>query len=88
MAYTPPTTPTAGQRVAASWGAVVAADIIDHEARMTALEGSVGATVLTADPGSPADDTWWVVRDGGSPQAVALKVRIGGVTYTLAEITL
>ena len=46
------------------------------------------ADVLTADPASPANDTWWIVRDGGSPQAVKLRVRIGGVSYTLAEITI
>jgi hypothetical protein len=49
--------------------------------------GAINA-VLTADPASPADDTWWVVRDGASPQGVALRARIGGVTFTIAEITL
>lgn len=44
-------------------------------------------TILTADPASPDDDTYWVVRDGASPQSIALKVRIAGVTMTLAEIT-
>lgn len=46
-------------------------------------------TLLTADPGSPADDTWWVRRTGTSPtMSVALRARISGVTYTLAEMTL
>jgi hypothetical protein len=44
--------------------------------------------LLTADPGSPADDTWWGVRTGSSPtQVVAIKARIGGVTVTVASIT-
>lgn len=49
---------------------------------------SIGA-LLTADPGSPADDTWWVVRTGTTPtMTVALKARIAGVTYTITSITL
>jgi hypothetical protein len=44
--------------------------------------------VLSADPGSPADGTWWVVGSGTSPtRTIALRVREGGVTYTLASIT-
>lgn len=49
--------------------------------------GSVNA-LRTSDPVSPSNDTWWVVRDGASPESVAIKARIGGVTFTIAEITL
>lgn len=53
-----------------------------------AIVGGSSLRVLTADPGSPVDDTWWIVRDGASPQGVALKARIGGVTFTIIELTL
>lgn len=44
--------------------------------------------LLTADPGAPANDTWWAVRVGTSPtQDVSVKARIGGVTTTIAEVT-
>ncbi len=43
--------------------------------------------ILTADPATPADDTWWVIRDGGTPQAIDLRIRISGVTYVLASVT-
>lgn len=39
------------------------------------------ATLLTADPGSPADDTWWIKRTGAGPYTISLNVRISGVTY-------
>ncbi len=55
----------------------------------TALTALAAAnTLLTADPGSPPDDTWWVVREGSAPTEVSAKVRIGGVTYVLAALTL
>lgn len=45
-------------------------------------------TLLTADPGSPTNDTCWIDRIGASPsQVVALKARIGGSTVTIASIT-
>lgn len=48
-----------------------------------------GGVLLTADPGSPADDTWWVRRTGSSPTMdVEVRVRIGGTTYTIAGITI
>ncbi len=46
------------------------------------------AAILTSDPSSPSDDTWWVVRDSASPQSVAMRVRVAGVTYTLSEISI
>lgn len=50
---------------------------------------SSSGEVLAADPGSPTDDTSWIVKTGVSPAMnVALKVRIDGVTYTLASITI
>lgn len=46
-------------------------------------------SLLTADPGSPADDTWWLVRTGTTPtMTVAVRARIAGTTYTIASITL
>lgn len=52
-----------------------------------AQQPSVG-TLLTADPGSPSNDTWWVDRIGTSPtQTVALKAQIGGSTYVIASVT-
>ncbi len=49
----------------------------------------IGGELLTADPGSPANDTWWAVRTGTTPtMSVAFKVRIAGVTYDVATITL
>lgn len=39
---------------------------------------------LTADPGSPADDTWWIARSGTTPnRTFALKLRDGGTTHTM-----
>lgn len=46
--------------------------------------GSAGSStvlaVLTADPASPADDTAWLFRDGGSPEKLEIHVRRSGVT--------
>lgn len=45
-------------------------------------------TLLTADPGSPSNDTVWIDRIGSSPsQVVALKARIAGSTVVVAQIT-
>lgn len=43
---------------------------------------------LSEDPASPVNGTWWLRDDGGSPASIALRFRKGGVTYTLAEVTL
>lgn len=43
--------------------------------------------VLPADPASPVNGQSWITDDGGSPASIALKFRKGGVTYTLAEVT-
>jgi hypothetical protein len=44
--------------------------------------------ILTADPVSPANMTWWVVSEGSVPtQVISLKVRVGGNTLTLMSIT-
>jgi hypothetical protein len=56
----------------------------------TTIAGLIGGALplLTADPASPVNDTWWAVRTGSSPtQTVSIKVRIGGVTSTVASIT-
>lgn len=63
------------------------AEVADHETRITALESGV-LKVLTADPGSPVDDTAWLFDDGGSPANVVLRVRKGGTTYELPIGTL
>lgn len=53
------------------------------------ISSPAGFALLTADPGSPADDTFWVRRTGSSPaMQVELRVRISGVTYSLAGITI
>ena len=44
--------------------------------------------ILDADPASPVNGQWWITDDGGTPASIALKFRKGGVTYTLAEVTL
>lgn len=46
-------------------------------------------TVLTNDPLAPDDDTYWVVRQGTSPnQTLALRARVNGVTHQIAGITI
>ena len=56
---------------------------------LPAANMSTEQTLLTADPGAPTNDTWWVVRTGASPtMTVALKARIAGATYTIASITI
>jgi hypothetical protein len=58
-----------------------------------ALVGSTASAagslpLLSADPVSPADGTWWAVTEGTSPtQTISIKVRDGGVTVTVASIT-
>lgn len=50
---------------------------------------AAGLILLTADPPTPADDTAWAVRTGTSPtMVVSFKVRIAGVTQTVATITI
>ena len=45
--------------------------------------------VLTADPGSPTNDTAWMVRSGTSPgDSITLKSRVAGTTYEIAGITI
>ncbi len=41
--------------------------------------------LLTADPGSPANDTWWAVRTAGAPNTVTIKARIAGSTVVIAS---
>lgn len=64
--------------------------LVDDDGNWIGGEGSGGASssVLTADPASPDDDTWWVVREGASPDmTVSLKARIDGETVTIASIS-
>lgn len=77
MAYVSPSDPTAGQRAFASWGATVGDDLDDHESRMLALEGSVGATVQ-ATPPTLANDGWCIVTDGASPESFSIAVKRSG----------
>jgi len=44
--------------------------------------------IRTADPSPLVDDTAWFVRDGGSPQSVVVRFRIGGVTHEAPLFTL
>jgi hypothetical protein len=45
--------------------------------------------ILTADPSSPSDDTWWVVRTGTSPgDALEIRGQVAGTIYTIASVTL
>jgi hypothetical protein len=46
-----------------------------------------GGTVLAADPSSPSDNTWWVVTEAGPPVTASVRIRLSGVTYTLASVT-
>ncbi len=67
-------------------------DSADHHAKRVNSSGVVVdieaiGQVLSADPASPVNGQFWVTDDGGSPASIALKFRKGGVTYTLAEVT-
>lgn len=45
--------------------------------------------MLTADPASPADRTFWGLATGTTPtRTLAIRCRDGGVTYTIASITI
>ena len=45
--------------------------------------------ILTADPGSPTNDTMWGVRSGTSPgDSITWKARVAGTTYELAGVTI
>ena len=80
-----PATPAAGQQKVypkTADGHVYALDDAGVERDLEAVQQT-----LTADPVSPANNTWWLVDDGGSPASVALRFRKGGATYTLAEVT-
>lgn len=57
-------------------------DANEFGAAINALE-----TIRSADPVSPTNNTWWIVHDSGT-DTVSLRVRIAGVTYTLADIAL
>lgn len=52
------------------------------------LQISAYQRILTADPSSPPDDTYWVLRTGTAPTEVELRVRIGGVTYGAPLVTI
>lgn len=80
-----PSTPDAGtQKVFArsSDGHICAEDDASAVRDLEAIQQT-----LSADPASPVNGTWWLVDDGGSPASIALRFRKGGVTYTLAEVT-
>lgn len=74
---------------AVGFGAVNLAQAAAVTGVLPAANVATELTLLTADPASPVDDTWWVVRTGTSPtMTVALKTRIAGASYTIASITL
>lgn len=58
---------------------------------LAALEAALGASatgiipVLTADPGSPVDNTGWILitAEGGGVESATLKVRRSGVTKSI-----
>ena len=80
-----PTTPDANQQRVypkTANGRFHAVDDAGAERDLEAIQQT-----LSADPASPVNGTWWLVDDGGSPSSIALRVRKGGVTYTVAEIT-
>lgn len=53
----------------------------DGAAWAPVTSGAAGSlTLLTADPASPADDTFWGKRTGAGPYEITFNVRIGGVT--------
>lgn len=47
-----------------------------------------GDAILTSNPAAPMNDTWWIYRDGGTPQNVEMHLQIGGVTYVVPLLTL
>lgn len=47
----------------------------------------VGGVLQTADPASPANDTWWLKRTGSGPYEIVLCVRIAGVTNSIPLFT-
>lgn len=47
-----------------------------------------GVSALAADPGSPVDGDVWIRASGVSPaRDLELRIRDGGVSYTIAAIT-
>ena len=51
--------------------------------------GTVAIDTVTTVPSSPADGNWWVEASGTSPsRLLALKVKDGGVVYTIASVTI
>lgn len=78
-------------RVLASSNSGSAVNFAVGTKRVMLVDAAFGMTsmpILTADPASPIDDTCWAVREGTSPtQTVSIKVRISGVTVTLAAVT-
>lgn len=56
----------------------------------TTVDTSSGVfTTLSADPASPADNTWWVVKDTiSSPNRLVLRARDSGTTYDVAAISI
>lgn len=58
---------------------------------IAALQAALAAGVfpiLLADPVSPTNNTWWLRRDGGSPEGIQLRVRVDGLTETAMDYTL
>lgn len=55
---------------------------VDHGGQVIDIEGQIYTTATQA--ASPSNDTWWIFRDGASPEAVELRLRIGGVTYSIS----
>lgn len=80
-----PTTPAAGQQKLFIDSTTHHLNRVDSSSVVVDLE-AIGQ-VLSADPASPVNGTFWVTDDGGSPAAIKLRFRKGGISYTLAEVT-
>lgn len=79
---------TKGLVPAPASGDAAAGKFLKADATWEVPSGGSSNTLLTSDPVSPTDDTWWVVREGTSPtMTVSLKARIAGATYTVASVT-
>lgn len=53
------------------------------------IAGAGVLSILTADPGSPANDTFWMVRTGTTAGSeIRLRARVGGVTFTVAAVVI
>lgn len=90
LAFTP--SPAAGIQPLYLWFETDTGNLYAYYTIWVLISGSGAAsvfTILTSDPATPVDDTFWCVRSGTAPgDTVQINARIAGVTVTIAEITL